>query len=87
MKFNIGDLVFSKMNQKKLKIVDFEKFENLNLYYTDDNSAYPEQDLEKMVKKDNYPFYAYLMYSLQTDATTGINEGNLQLLKKKYKLS
>jgi len=46
-KFKINDLVEVKIknNFKRLQILDFEVFESVTLYYTDDGKAYPENVL------------------------------------------
>ena len=44
-KFEIGEEVVSKLKNKKVTILDYEIFDNLTLYYTNDGSAYPENDL------------------------------------------
>lgn len=47
-KFEINDSVEVKINKKfvRTKIVDFEIFDNLILYYTENGKAYPENVLE-----------------------------------------
>jgi hypothetical protein len=47
-KFEINDLVEVKIKNKlkRVKIIDFEIFESVTLYYTDNGKAYPEDVLE-----------------------------------------
>lgn len=45
MKYNISQRVEIKNTSKIVTIIDFEIFNGLNLYYTSDNSAYPEDDI------------------------------------------
>lgn len=45
MKYNISQRVEIKNTSKIVTIIDFEIFNGLNLYYTNDNSAYPEDDI------------------------------------------
>ena len=49
-KFKINDLVEVKIknNFKRLQILDFEVFENVTLYYTEDGKAYPENVLNRV---------------------------------------
>ena len=46
MKYRVNQIVRHKNSNKKLLIKDFEIFEGLVLYYTNDNNAYPENLLE-----------------------------------------
>lgn len=45
MKYNKGQIVEIKDTSKIVTIIDFEVFDNLTLYYTDDKSAYPEDNI------------------------------------------
>ena len=46
MKFSSNQSVLIKKNNQTVKINDYEVFDNLVLYYTNDGKAYPEDDLE-----------------------------------------
>jgi hypothetical protein len=45
MKYNISERVEIKNTSKIVTIIDFEVFNDLILYYTNDKSAYPEDEL------------------------------------------
>lgn len=45
MKYDKSQRVEIKDTSKTVTIIDFEVFDDLNLYYTSDNSAYPEDKL------------------------------------------
>ena len=74
-KFKINDLVEVKIknNFKRLQILDFEVFENVTLYYTDDGKAYPENVL-------NYVGTNGLRYFLSA-STEQKDKDFLQILK------
>lgn len=46
MKYNVGDQVEVLGTQKQVLVEDMEQFDTLNLYYTSDRSAYPEDKLK-----------------------------------------
>jgi hypothetical protein len=74
-KFKINDLVEVKIknNFKRLQILDFEVFESVTLYYTDDGKAYPENVL-------NYVGTNGLRYFLSA-STEQKDKDFLQILK------
>jgi hypothetical protein len=45
-KYEIGVEVEIIKNGKKIKIIDYEIIDNIILYYTDDNLAYPENEIQ-----------------------------------------
>ena len=45
-KFKINDIVLELNTKTNVKILDYEKFDDLVLYYTSDKKAYPENKLE-----------------------------------------
>lgn len=45
MKYEISERVEIKNTSKTVTIIDFEVFNDLILYYTDDELAYPEEEL------------------------------------------
>jgi len=45
-KYNIGETVEVIGSYQKTKIIDFEIFDDLILYYTEDNNAYPQHMLQ-----------------------------------------
>lgn len=45
MKYDISERVEIKNTSKIVTIIDFEVFNDLILYYTNDKSAYPEDEL------------------------------------------
>lgn len=46
MEFSINQWVETKKDCKFLEILDSENFGDLNLYYTNDGKAYPEDELQ-----------------------------------------
>jgi hypothetical protein len=74
-KFKINDVVEVKIknNFKRLQILDFEVFESVTLYYTDDGKAYPENVL-------NYVGTNGLRYFLSA-STEQKDKDFLQILK------
>jgi hypothetical protein len=74
-KFKINDLVEVKIknNFRRLQILDFEVFESVTLYYTDDGKAYPENVL-------NYVGTNGLRYFLSA-STEQKDKDFLQILK------
>jgi len=45
-KFKINDIVLELNTKTNVEILDYEKFDDLVLYYTSDEKAYPEDKLE-----------------------------------------
>jgi len=45
-KFKINNIVLELNTKTNVKILDYEKFDDLVLYYTSDKKAYPENKLE-----------------------------------------
>jgi hypothetical protein len=43
--YKIGEIVEINNSYETVKIIDFEFFDNLILYYTDNGKAYPESEL------------------------------------------
>ena len=46
--YKIGEIVEINNSYETIKIIDFEFFDNLILYYTDNGKAYPEVDLNRI---------------------------------------
>jgi hypothetical protein len=45
-KFNVGEFIEVIGSYNKVKIIDFEIFDDLVLYYTEDKNAYPQHMLQ-----------------------------------------
>ena len=75
MKYNIGDQVEVLGTQKQVLVEDMEQFDTLNLYYTSDRSAYPEDKLKPIgfqSLKDN-DINNYLSTMLKTREIAAVN--------------
>ena len=47
MKYKIGEKILIVTKNKEVEIIDYEIIDGTVLYYTNDSSAYPENDLKK----------------------------------------
>jgi hypothetical protein len=52
-KFKINDVVLELNTKTNVKILDYEKFDDLVLYYTSDKKSYPEDKLELVYRLIN----------------------------------
>ena len=59
MKYKIGQVLKLKNQNKFVKIIDFEFFDDIILYYTLDKNAYPEENLEKNELFNCLSFFLY----------------------------
>lgn len=74
MKYDISQRVEIKNTTKIVTIIDFEVFNDLNLYYTNDNLAYPEDE----IKPEGYNFFKKFILKSDKDK----NDLFLSVLKK-----
>ena len=49
MKYNIGDTLFFEKDKTTKKIIDFEKFGSITIYYMDDVTSYSEDQLYDLI--------------------------------------
>ena len=75
--YKIGEIVEINDSYETVKIIDFEFFDNLILYYTDNGNAYPEVDL-------NCIGVNYLTELLNTSRVE--KNRQYQEIRKKFKL-
>ena len=87
MKYQINQIVRHKNSNKKLLIRDFEIFEGLILYYTNDNNAYPENLLESDLVTTEESLNGFIkVFELVVELYLKTQEKNLILQKKSLNL-
>jgi len=76
-KYQVNQNVKVRGKNKKLIINDFEVFDNIILYYTDDGGAYPEDKLENyLCEKLNNQNEEFNMNTLKIKIIEKISENN-----------
>jgi len=77
IKYQVNQNVKVRGKNKKLIITDFEIFENVILYYTNDGGAYPEDKLENYLCKNlNNQSEEFNIDTLRLEIVKTISENN-----------